>query len=174
MSEIPPYHYTYLNRSHRNTRFRLSRMSVLMKFSVERSSSDHQPCAVVVVRREDGAFLDRSTNWNGFYTHQSNLKKYWKEQKLFFESRDRSSVFESCSKFPDQNESWPYLTLKKFIRMFTYFFYVSTDVSLSIGVPTRCLAALGLECNDHKLLRWKRDLDVERLSRPTFHPIGAS
>ena len=112
-------HYSYLNRSHRNTRFRLSRMSVLMKFSVERSSSDHQPCAVVVVRREDGAFLDRSTNWNGFYTHLGNAKKLLEGAEIVFRKSGSIERVESCSNFPDQNESWPFLTLKKFIRMFT-------------------------------------------------------
>ena len=36
--------YVYVNQFHRNTRFRSSRMTVLMKYRVDRCHSDHQPC----------------------------------------------------------------------------------------------------------------------------------
>ena len=103
-------HYTYLNRSHRNTRFRLSRMSVLMKFSVERSSSDHQPCAVVVVRREDGAFQAGSTNCDAFYDHQTCPQKLPRHR----ESAGEKSRLVNCARIAAEIE-----LIYRFVRCMT-------------------------------------------------------
>ena len=80
-------------------------MTVLMKFRVDRSRSDYQPCGDWVVRREDGTFLDRSTNWNGFYTHLGNVKKILEGAEIVFRKSGSIERVESCSNFPDQNES---------------------------------------------------------------------